>query len=315
MLENKDILFIILSVTLVATVLFFNFSTKRLSTLYRARIDMEKLVSDKWKSDFDSLLKDKKIESVRRKEAEQQVRELADKVEELEEKSPTAADMNLPLNISRKILEQVGRIGMLQGDIWTSYNTQSYVTCTVKYLQAVSEKILPMTQSMYPETYNIEKVKRIQGILTNLNKEIIEQTTIIPTLVEEMFAMTDNFFRDRERYLLSGGPEPMARIEVSFSQGKVIQPLIEEIVNKYPLEENQKQMMVTHIVNLLLYPLLHMQQQINTNVTENTLFSTGYLVTEITDVYSGIFVNFIIPSISRLNLERNHKFKLDDILK
>lgn len=329
MLENNShIIAIIALFTCYCVVTLLHFMHKRVLKSYKALLDIKERDCLNLEQKFQSLLRDKKLEASRRKEAERLVRKAVEEVNNLEltlaKSSEFKNEVDLPpilalnkcqvsLNNCRAALELVGRVGTLTNDFWRQYCLKVYVDVVNAYIKSITPKIIELlNEHLKNNNQNMDEklvaesllgVARVEKALNNICTNITK-TSIIPNLVDEMFLMADSYFGKREEYFISGGPVPVAVIDEDFVKGKVFGKQIKNILKKENLSDEQLRIIEEHISNVLIYPLSLMLKQINSGNMENLLSDTGYLIMDLCIEGSENLHNFTIPTSSRRQLEK-----------
>lgn len=323
MLHDKNFQIFCLLITILVFTWISNFIFAKQKKNYNDLLNLKDEQIKGIKTKFDRLLSDKRVEALRRKKAEQNVRELNEQVSNLQQalldsarttSTPSDNEMALPLNQCRVVLETIGRIGQLRGNLWRKQNIEAYITSSVGLLDDVSDKILELVKGSNPTGYNLDLVNQTTLILDKIANKIVNETAIIPTLVDEMFVVVDNFYKSREQYLLSGGPEPMAVLSAEYRTGTILMGEVKRVLDDIGLSNNQKFMLQLHITQLLTQPLIDTVNKINGGVTDPLLNATGYLVNEFYDGNGKWRGSFYFPCLSRLAIERSRKFDFKPFL-
>lgn len=268
---------------------------------------------------FESLLKDKKEESRRRKEAEDKLR-LALKnntdadVKKLEEKLQATEEV---LFDCRAVLELVGRLGTVENDFWYGYCLKTYERIVKAYVNSVAEGVRSLVEMQIRTkqiTLDDETLRAIKDndayvdeALKKVFNTVINDTVILKTIVDEMFLMADDFYTRRDEYFISAGPVPTALVDKDFIDGKIFKNLLNDIFKKEKLPKELCQVFELHIVNILLFPLSSMQRSINLNEMEKIIGNTAYIVFDIKKRDSNDQFNFTIPVGARSQLNTHVK--------
>lgn len=324
MLENNLVVIFGLLAVIYCMTWFFQSYTNKLKEAYKNTLEIEERRRLITEQHFESLLEDKREESKRRKNAERLLREAVIEVDNLElafeeyrqNQPPMDAEASyMALNQCRGLLEAIGRIGEAGTNLWRDHAIRSYANCSILYLDRVADKLIPMIKQVAPENYDEERVNKVKKILSEISNKIVEETSIIPAMVDEMFTMADDYFKMRETYIISGGTEPYAKLDDEYLDGTALFKQVEHIIKPFGLSPAETDVMIKHTVNLLSFPLFDLMNKINHQYAEPMLNATGYVVSEISDEEGSFYVNFLIPCLSRLSLERSCKPDTSSYLK
>lgn len=312
-----------LNFILIVGVIIYTIFTKIIfDKLKGAHQEYIKITEDQLKeseANFESLLKDKKIEALRRKEIESRLNRKDDFIDQLEEEildlKANQMDDELErvrdnsLNLSRAVLEMVGRIGTVRGDLWKRHNTAEYTLAIRDFVRVASDRVKILSDKG-ELSLNDDTIKEIQNRLTKLTTELVEHTEIVSHMVEEMDLMTQNYFNDRDTYLLTGGPEPVAVIDPDVLSGEMFIPIIKNLTTGFDLPEKEEKMMIQHLINGIVYPIIILRNNINSQIIEPILHASGYMVCEgqfkTEEDKSFNSFSFVFPCISRKVMEVNH---------
>lgn len=303
----------------------FQFMFNRLKKSYEGLLKCNEREITCLKQNFESLLHDKKIEASRRKEAEQQLRNVLENNETstLQQEYLITKEK---LDNCRQALEMVGRIGTVTDDFWRLYCITSYKNIVEDYIKSIFPKMVELMKAQLNDRndevldrvipVNMKTIEHIKVSLENICKAILKDTVIIPSLVDEMFVMLDNYYERREEYFISSGPVPVALIDKDYVGGDIFKEILTNIITAEKLHPVQSRLILLHLTNVLIYPLSLMQEQVNQGMLDNLLANTGYIIFDIKNQNNGNAFNLSIPVAARNYLfERNKNFSKDVVNK
>jgi hypothetical protein len=261
------------------------------------------------KTRHDGILRDKIELSQQHKELKAYVRKLeADGKEFKDRKYVPQEDYNgvvERLQRAQAAIGLIGRIGILRGDVFRNHCMESYKLTTMKYMEAVGKTLIPILMDRVPNVTDEQRasVHEVADFLTTYSKQVIDDSQIIQTLVEEMFVMAEDYYERRGEYLLSGGPVPMARVDTELLNGDGIKTILQDLLKNSALSKNQRDTIVAHTTNLLTFPLASMVASINQGESEKMIATTGCIIYNIQSKEADFDVNFVIPMISQMELQ------------
>lgn len=320
MLENKDLL--IAGLIVLAVSFIYQYVYYKLKQAYDKRDSLNEKLLGIWEHDFNSLLHDKKIEAKRRKDAESKARQLVEehkaKLDELKTTHYDIMDRTAenPLNKARAVIELLSRIGIVNDDVWSKHNRKNYTSIVAAELESVAIQIIPATRRMAEATnqpYNDEMARKTTRMIREVSKTIMDGTSIIDNLVHEMTTALETYYKDREVYLTSGGPEPLLRVDPAILNGSTLKPMINDIVSKYDIDTETRAMIEKNLVDFLLYPIHCLSEAVNYGHVEVILYVSGCVVLDFNS--RGHKLNFVLPCMGRLEIERNFKVDTSKYLK
>lgn len=217
----------------------------------------------------------------------------------------------------RIILELIGKAGTLQQDFYISWCKKSYEMVITNFIQAtleiINEAVTGKTLDILStdDKVNVKRnkvlVEKMRITLNDISFKLINKTEIIQDLVNEMFYMVDDFYKEREKYFISSGPVPRAQLSQEILTGDSFKPILRKLLEEENLTEVQFKVIEFHLTNILLAPLITMRESINRNSLDKLLSDTGYVVLDVTHKEMGFAVSFVIPALPRKNLSEKSK--------
>lgn len=324
-------------ILIIAIVFIYTFLTKKLKKTYQELVALEKLRYEKLER---TLIRTQ----TRHNKASLKVFELMTELKDVrgrhERSTAHIKDLTLAYNDDARILSNYRKdaqlremhdleFNRLQRDVTTCRTTLAIVGANNK--SAIDDHNLRTLKAMYEYTVDryfaglegeyliqLERKKedptlqvtgkrefnKIVKVSKEAAKHLLNKTTIIESIMNDINDASYDYARDRECYFATGGPEPKVKMDEDLLYGEAFRPYIDEIVKKHYEEGPQIKAIADGLIGTFTTPLANIRLTFEKHLVDEAISATGYVLFDFNNQYT-----LTIPMSSIFWMENREKGK------
>lgn len=210
----------------------------------------------------------------------------------------------------QKTIEFAGRVGYVEGNTWRRHNQHFFSICFNTYFDHSVRVFLAKWKAGKLPQEHIDDLNKKLGIIKD---QILDETSILNDLADEVENSLHDYFKRRNIYLVTSGPVPFMAIDANVNKGKIFEDKILSLLKAQGFKDAALNELKEVIINIVIYPISVIMAEVNENKAEPYIGATGCFYTEIKNEKLNLEASYFLPLHSRMVMEENAKGKLFNI--